>query len=549
MIAADWPATEPSNRFGTPNHEESSTGQLGGSTLFASGGDGIHLRKASVMLRLLGSKRKFCDGVTRRDLLHIGGLGLYGLTAARAAALSAMPDNDAERRGFGTAKRCIMLFLFGAAPQHETFDPKPDAPREIQGELQAIPSALPGVPIGEGLPLTAQIVDRLTVVRSMTHPFPLHCVAYALSGLPTYTTDLEVKPRDPAHWPYFGSIADYLWSQQLEADAPREWTPRHIGLPWVFNSQVDDLGLIAGPYAAFLGQQFDPVWAKFEGKPVRVAPKVRHEQPKEYTDPYAAIDPDCRFEFDGAGRFAEHVSLGRFDRRRELLAQFDAARRTLDTVAERSYASHQSRALSLLTSSKIRAALEVGREDPKLRQRYGLTLFGQSCLAARRLIEAGSRFVSVFWDAYGTYFSGAWDTHQNHYPRLKQYLLPGFDSAFSALVLDLEQRGLLDDTLVLCLTEHGRTPQIDSKPVGAARHHWSQVYSVALAGGGVPRGAAIGRSDRIGGTVADTPISPKDVQATTFHLLGLNPHTLIHDQQHRPYPIAGDGQVRHELIA
>ncbi len=502
------------------------------------------------MLRLLGSRQTLCDGLSRRDLLHVGGLGLYGLTLGQAESLRAASESNAieEQRGFGKAKRCIMLFLFGASSQHETFDPKPDAPAEIQGELKAISSSLAGVPICEGLPLTSKVADRLTIVRSMTHPFPLHCVAYALNGSPTYSVDLEAKPRDPAHWPYFGSIAEHQWSRR-EPARPLDATPRHIGLPWQFNSQVDDLGLLAGPYGAFLGQQFDPVWAKFEGKSLRVAPKCRHEQAKEYTDPYAAIDPDCRFVFDGAGRFAENVTLDRFNLRRELLSQFDSARLAADQPAERSYNGNQARALSLLTSAKTRETLDVGLEAPQLRERYGHTLFGQSCLAARRLIESGSRFVSVFWDAYGTYFSGAWDTHQNHYPRMKQYLLPGFDAAFSALILDLEQRGLLDDTLVLCLSEHGRTPQIDSKPVGAARHHWSQVYSMALSGGGVHRGAAIGHSDRIGGTVADMPISPKDIQATTFHLLGIDPHTLIRDQQDRPFPIAGDGRVRQELIA
>jgi uncharacterized protein (DUF1501 family) len=233
-----------------------------------------------------------------------------------------------------------------------------------------------------------------------------------------------------------------------------------------------------------------------------------------------------------------------------LLEQIDTARQAADAAASvQSYDANQSRALSLLAAPNVREALDVGRELPTVRERYGHTLFGQSCLAARRLVEAGSRFVSVFWDAYGTYFSGAWDTHQNHYPRLKQYLLPGFDAAFSALILDLEQRGLLDETLVLCLSEHGRTPQIDSKPVGAARHHWSQVYSMSLAGGGTHRGAVVGRSDRIGGAVAETPISPKDIQATTYHLLGLDPHAVVYDQQRRPYPIAGDGQVRGELLA
>lgn len=501
------------------------------------------------MLRFIGSRRQLCDGISRRDLLHIGGLGMYGLTLGHLDRLAASPS-PTGLPGHGRAKSCIMLYLFGAAPQHETFDPKDDAPAEVQGELRGVPSAVPGVSICEGLPRTAGITDRLTIIRSMTHPFPLHCVAYALSGMPAYTTDLETKPRDPTHWPYIGSVADQQWSQHPATTAEQQGVPRHIGLPWVFNSQVEDLGLLAGPYAAFLGQQFDPVWAKFEGKGTRVAPKCRHEQPKEYLDPYASIDPDCRFVFDGAGRLQDEVTIDRFNHRRELLKQLDTARRQVDAAAAvRSYDVNQGRALSMLTAPGVRAALDVGREPEPVRERYGYTLFGQSCLAARRLVEAGTRFVSVFWDSFGTYFSGGWDTHQNHYPRLKEYLLPGFDSAFSALILDLEERGLLDETLVLCLSEHGRTPQIDSKPAGAARHHWSQVYSMAMAGGGTHRGAVVGRSDRIGGTVADTPISPKDIHATAFHLLGFDPRATLHDRQGRPFPLAGDGRIRGELIA
>jgi hypothetical protein len=498
------------------------------------------------MLRLNGSSKRLCHGLTRRDWLHIGGLGLYGLTLDRAAKWTRAADAQ-DLPGFGKAKSCILLFLFGAPSQHETFDPKPEAPAEIQGELKGIATSLPGVPFCEGVPKTAHVADRLTVVRSMTHPFPLHCVAYALSGLPSYTTDLEFQPRHPAHWPYFGSIADYFWSQ---VGAEHREMPRHVGLPWVFNSQVDDLGLIAGPYAVFLGQQFDPLWAKFEGKPLKLAPKCRHEQAKEYIDPYAAVDPDCRFVFEGAGHFAESVTLDRFQFRRHLLSELDAARNAgHQATAAHSYDSQQARAISLLTSPQVRQALDVSHEPASLREQYGYTLFGQSCLAARRLVEAGTRFVTVFWDAFGTYFSGGWDTHQNHYPRMKQYLLPGFDPAFATLIRDLEQRGLLDETLVICMGEHGRTPQIDSKPVGAARHHWSQAYSAVLAGGGVKRGAAVGRSDKIGGQVDETPISPKDIQATAFHLLGLDPHAVVYDRQNRPFPIAGDGEVRPELLA
>ena len=405
---------------------------------------------------------------------------------------------------------------------------------------------MPGVSFCEGLPLTAQVADRLAVVRSMTHPFPLHSVAYALSGLPTYTVDLETKPRDPAHWPYFGSIADYLWARQGVTGGG---LPRHVGLPWQFNSQVDDLGLIAGPYGAFLGQQHDPLWSKFEGQPLKIAPKCRHEQEKEYLDPYAEVDADCRFIIDGAGRLAEELTPDRFHLRNQLLGQFDEPGVRNRSTLARSYAQQQQRAVSLLTSTALKETLDVSTEPANVREDYGLTLFGQSCLAARRLVEGGTRFVSVFWDAFGTYFSGGWDTHQNHYPRLKEYLLPGFDRAFAALIRDLEQRGLLDDTLVICMGEHGRTPQIDSKPVGAARHHWSRVYSAALAGGGTPRGAVIGRSDALGGDVLETPISPKDIHATAFHLLGLNPHALMFDRTGRPYPVAGAGEVRSELLS
>lgn len=538
------------------------------------------------MLRL--RRTTATDGArpTRRDLLQIGGVGLWGLTlggladgrpvaaedgaaaSGGAAARGAVDVRESPRvriEGFGKAKRCILVYLFGAAPQHETFDPKPGAPAEIQGELGAIGTSLSGVAFGEGLPKLAKLADRLTTVRSMTHPYPLHGVAYALSGLPVYTTDLETRPRDQLQWPYVGSVADWYWSQhesagetagetadrspELERAAREARMLRHVGLPWTLNSQTDDLGLIAGPYGAFLGQRHDPIWAKYTGRGVKLAPKCRHEQAKEYQDPYAECSRDGAFVFDGYRADSPAADDSPAQLRRSLLRQFDAARVELDRAATvREFQSQKLRAYDLLTSSALREALDVAREPQAVREQYGWTLFGQSCLAARRLVEAGGRFVSVFWDAYGTYFSGGWDTHQNHYPRLKNYLLPGFDQAFAALIGDLERRGLLEDTLVVCTTEHGRTPQIDSKPVGAARHHWSKVYSSLLAGGGARRGAVVGASDRHGAEVADCPISPKDLQATALHLLGVPPETLMHDRVGRPHPLAGDGKVRAELI-
>jgi uncharacterized protein (DUF1501 family) len=192
--------------------------------------------------------------------------------------------------------------------------------------------------------------------------------------------------------------------------------------------------------------------------------------------------------------------------------------------------------------------LDIGREPLAVRESYGMTLFGQACLTARRLVEAGGKFITVFWDGFGQFASCAWDTHSNHYPRLKEYLLPGFDRAFPALIADLESRGLLDETLVLWVSEHGRTPRIDSKPKGAGRHHWSRAYSIVMAGAGVPRGKIVGSTDRLGGDVRETPISPKDILATAFHLLGIDPRTTVTDPLGRPVPIAGSGELRPELL-
>lgn len=204
-------------------------------------------------------------------------------------------------------------------------------------------------------------------------------------------------------------------------------------------------------------------------------------------------------------------------------------------------------AYSLLTSGRLHAALDFAREPMPVREAYGMTLFGQSCLAGRRLIEAGAKFVTVFWDAYGLN-AGSWDTHHNHFPRLKEHLLPVFDQTFSALILDLEQRGMLDQTLVLVLSEHGRTPQIDSKPAGGARHHWSRAYSQVYAGGGMGRGHLVGQTDRHSGDVEATPVSPKDVLATAFHLLGIDPETTFPDPEGRPLPLTGGGHLRRELL-
>lgn len=498
------------------------------------------------MLRLNGPPQTLCDGLTRRDLLHLGALAPFGIGMADLFRAEAAESRSTPRH-FGRAKSCILLFPYGSPPQHETFDPKPDAPAEIQGELGAIATNVSGLRICEALPRLARMMDKLTVVRSVTHPYPLHGVAYAVSGIPTYTPALETVPRDPRHWPFIGSVVDYLAARRSADVAPE--VPRNIGLPWLLNSRTD-LNVSAGPYAAFLGQAYDPVWTSFDGVGTRIAPKYGESQSREFLDPFAACRADGTFRLPGAGERIAEVPNERLDGRRDLLSQFDAARRRLDRQAsEATFDQYHQRAFSLVTSGKLRHALDVRNESMALRERYGMHLFGQSCLAARRLVEAGCKFITVFWDGFGQFSGCAWDTHANHYPRLKEYLLPGLDSALPALLEDLHDRGMLDDTLVLWLSEHGRTPQIDSRPRGAGRHHWSRAYSVALAGGGVAGGRVVGSTDRLGGEVRDTPVSPKDLLATALHLLGIDPETHVLDRQARPVPVVGDGKVRGEVLA
>jgi hypothetical protein len=388
-------------------------------------------------------------------------------------------------------------------------------------------------------------MDRVTVIRSMTHPYPLHGLAYAVTGIPTYTPALETRAHDPRHWPFIGSVVDYLDGRRA---APAR-LPRNIGLPWLVNSQTDNPAVNAGPFAAFLGAAHDPIWTDFDGPGLHVAPKNTVGQTKRFRNPFGGTTPHGRFHLASSGGAAEDISVDRLRLRASLLAQFDRQRETLQRSPRvGDFRGQRQQALDLLTSSRMRTALDIGRESCKTRQAYGMNLFGQSCLAARRVVEAGGRFVSVFWDCFGQFANGAWDTHQYHYPRMKQLLLPGLDQALPTLLLDLEQRGLLDETLVIWMSEHGRTPKFVPNRPGGGRDHWSRAYSALMAGGGIARGRVVGRTTRDGGDVLETPVSPKDILATAFHLLGIDPQTTVPDRLGRPHAIAGQGRVRRELL-
>ncbi len=496
------------------------------------------------MLRILGSPRRLCDGWTRRDLLRAGGLGLAGLGFADLLRLNehAAASTIERPRSFGRARSVILLHLYGSPSQLEWADMKPDAPVEIRGELGGIASSLHGCDVCELLPNLARVMDRTTVIRSMTHEYPIHGVAYALTGVPSIDVAMELSPNDSKHWPFFGSVVEHV--DRLRGTARPAAVPPNLALPFPFSSRRVGEVPRAGPYAAFLGSQYNPVWTDYVGEATRGIHKELGTQVFDDNDPYIGLATDSYFVVPSATALAESMTLDRLDHRRSLLAQFDTQRARLDaTPAGDRQDRYREMAFSLLQSDALRSALDLRREVATTRQRYGETLFGQACLAARRLVEAGCRVVTVFWDEYGL-AGHAWDTHYGHFKRMREELCPGLDHAWHGLITDLDERGRLDETLVVCTSEHGRTPQING---AAGRDHWSRAYTTMLAGGGVARGRVVGKTDKYGGDVVDRPVSPKDLLATMYHLLGIDHRTTIVDALSRPLPLV-DGEVIDEVL-
>ncbi len=498
------------------------------------------------MLRILGTAKTLCDGLSRREMLRVGGLGLAGLGLPDILRLqeASAAQGALTPRSFGRAKSIILIHLYGAPSQLEWADPKPDAPVEIRGELGTIASSLPGCGVCELLPNHAKVMDRCTVLRSMTHPYPLHGVAFALTGVAAIDVAMELAPRDPRHWPYFGSVVEFVEAQRREK--PPE-IPQNLALPFRFSSRRVGEVPRAGPYAAFLGSEYDPVWTDFVGDATKGHRKTLRDMVYDENDPYMGVSDQSHFVMPAAESAGVEITVDRLNHRRSILRQLNDARPALSrSLAGTTLTRHQSSAMALLESDKLTKSLDIRREDAATRDLYGRTLFGQSCLAARRLVEVGARVVSVFWDEYGLAGTG-WDTHWNHYPRMKNELCPGFDMGWYGLITDLDRRGLLDETLVVCTSEHGRTPTIN-KAEGGGRDHWSNVYTTLLAGGGTARGRIVGASDKHGAEVAERPISPKDLQATMYHLLGIDHELTIRDRGGRPLPLV-DGRVIDEALA
>jgi hypothetical protein len=468
------------------------------------------------MLTIHDAGVQLCDGLTRREVLRAGGLGLFGLSLpellrVRSEAATATRERPTGGSG-GKAKSCILLFLLGGPPQHETWDPKPDAPAQIRGEFKPIASAVPGLMVGELMPRTARLTDKVCVLRAVSTNDNAHSSSgyWMLTGYPHQPLNTEnAKVGAPNDWPCLGAVVQRL-------QRTRGALPAAITLPMrIFNT-----GNIPWPGqdAGFLGRHADP-WL------------------------FNCAPADADFEVPGFN-FAADVPPLRLDGRRSLLQQIDRRFAAVEQCGVmKSFNSQTQQAFDLLRSSRSRNAFHLDQEPPAVRDRYGRNQYGQSVLMARRLVEAGVALVQVNWFRSKDEPSEnpCWDTHAKNGERLKTALMPPMDQAYSALLEDLSQRGLLDETLVVWMGEFGRTPKINAR---AGRDHWGHVYSVALAGGGVRGGQVYGASDGIGGHPRDGRVPPQDLSATIFHCLGYRPDTEIHDNLGRPLPISRGEVIR-----
>lgn len=469
------------------------------------------------MLRLFGPGTRLCDGWNRREVMRIGSLGLLGAGLHQNALHAAAAKEGAVTGGssFGRAKSCIVLFLMGGPPQHSTWDPKPDAPADIRGDFRPIATTVPGLSISELFPRTALVADKVCILRAMSTGDNAHSSSgyYMLTGRPHQPMNFEnANPGAPNDAPSLGALVCRLGD--AHAGMPRAVTVPHR----IFNT---DGSIWPGQDGGFLGRTSDP-WLL---------------NARLTTGGYTIDEINLPADIDHA----------RIARRRDLLSQTERGLDARDRDRAGSTFDVQARqAFDLLGSSQARRAFRLEEEPGLNRDRYGQTPFGQSVLLARRLVEAGVRLVQVNWyrGADEPPANPCWDSHTRESARLKEVLMPPTDQAYSALLEDLHRRGLLDETLVVCMAEFGRTPRLDG---GGGRNHWGSVFSVTLAGGGIKGGQVYGASDRIGAYPAEGKVRPEDLSATIFHCLGHAPQTEYHDPLDRPHPISR-GEVIHAIL-
>jgi len=469
---------------------------------------------------------------TRRDMLQAGAIGVMGLSLSDILAMKATASQERQRRE--SPKSVIYIFLSGGLAQQDSFDPKPDAPDMIRGEFSPIRTRLPGVLMCEHLPKLAERIDKWAMVRSLTHPSNDHSLGHhiMLTGRSPAPIGFNPSAPRPGDFPSIASLAGHL-------------VPRRNNLPSAavvpFNYIHHSGRIIPGQFAGELGHRNDP-WLI---------------QASHNCAGYGAC-PDC---FDHQRRPHEHVGTPvfqppvlrlpegldseRIGTRRSLLDVIDQQRTTLAQAAPLGGGldDHRASAMSLLTSSRVRAAFDLSNESNQVQDAYGRNLFGYSCLLARRLVEVGVSMIQVNLGRNET-----WDTHGNAFPHLKNDLFPPMDRCVSALLDDLEARGMLESTMIVMAGEFGRTPRISHLPQHYAlpgRDHWGAVQTVFFAGGGVRGGTVIGSSDRNGGYPATSPQTPENMAATIYETLGFPRSFMWRDATQRPHhlfhaePIAG----------
>ena len=468
------------------------------------------------MLRLIGPAAFHNEPIPRREMLRIGGLGVSGLSLAGLMDHTSRADErqSVSRPGsFGAAKNCIVLFQSGGAAHLDTYDPKPDAPEDVRGDFGTIQTVLPGVLLSEHMPLTAKLLDRGALVRSMTHESPGH----ADGGYIMYTgykydgTGAQANFMNREDHPHIGA------AMAAASPGPGPMVPFVMVPRWLDAGS----GRRAGQWGGRLGSKYDPLQTR--GNP-----------------------NDDDFKLDHLPLIANRESSV-FSRRKRLLDQVNSQVKYLNqTDVARSLSASQQRALDVMSSEAIRRAVDLSSEDDDVREAYGRNLFGQSVLLSRRLLEAGSRLVQATWLRKQGKKGYAWDSHRENFTALREDLIPPFDQVLHALITDLEETGMLDETLVVVAGEFGRTPKVTLKTQG--REHWSNCFSVMLFGGGIRGGQVYGASDPIGAYPADKPVSPQDLTATIYHCLGVDPHTEILDQNDRPMRLS-EGQVVKGLVS
>ncbi len=478
------------------------------------------------MLRILGQAKTACDGVTRRELMQIGGLSLFsGLTLpqlVRAAdARGGKPD--------GPAKSVILFNLLGGPSHMDMFDLKPNAPVEIRGEFTGIETTVPGLQICEHLPNTAKLMHKAALIRTVTHGYNAHNPLNIMTGWSLGNpASLRDDPNDP---PDIGAVCQYFGL------GPQDM-PGAVCMPcypgWGESSMYPGLRR-PGPYGGYLGSQYDPLFSLCE-------PTYSKKPNRPYYDTAIALGEPIMPASDGL----PDMTANRLDRRRSMLQQIDGEfERMSSSKSVERLDKFQQRAFAMLCNSKTRDAFDLSQEPTGTKVRYGNSLFGNCMIVARRLVESGVPFISVHAENFSPNGSYTYDMHENNFAMLKEHNLPVLDALLPALVNDLEQRGLLDSTLIYVMGEMGRSPRINAK---AGREHWPQCGFCLMVGGGVKGGAVYGATDAIAGYPIANAVTPADIVATIYNQLGIDAHTMVPDRAGRPMPVAHGGEPIWDVI-